>query len=619
MDPVDTLIAPLRAPRAPAHIEGGRPRIAAGPLGDEQVSVSAGYLLFRRYRLLERLGAGGFGVVWRAHDTLLDREVAVKVIPLPAVEDHERATREALAAARLGHPAIVALYEACVEDGAFYLISELVNGKTLAELIAAEALCDEEVLEIGVALAEALLHAHRRGVIHRDIKPQNVLVSLPAEGPAPGAPASAAPLAKLTDFGGALLAGEEGLTRTGDVLGTLAYMAPEQIEGHEVDGQADLYSLALVLYEALSGVNPVRGPTPAATARRIGGELEPLARHRRDLPRGLTRALDRALDPEPRERGTLSELGETLAEALERGLGRSPRRRHARTNGATLHRPAQAGPDGPAQSQSPPLRAPLVTAEPPPPGSSPEHPGEESEEGGWLTLPRLGWLGGTLGVCAWQLAAGRPGVALIVLCAVAPLVLFVRRPGARWLAAALAPALGLAGLSGAFPALAGQAARWRSRALLGALGYWWLRLAELPLDGPHAAVGGLTLGGAGSWAAGRASHPWAGSLSATTAHAIVPLLSIALLLGAALWATAAALLPWIVRGRSAIHDALAAILWAVALAASGWVGIPSLDRGLPFTPGGAGLQSGGPPQSAILGAALGAVLAVAARALRGPV
>jgi eukaryotic-like serine/threonine-protein kinase len=575
VDTVDTLM--IRNPPRPrarisgaqAHLEGGQAPVGSSVLG--------------RYRLLERLGAGGFGVVWRAHDRLLDREVAVKVIPLPAGEDgegRERATREALAAARLGHPAIVALYEACVEDDAFYLISELVHGETLAELLAAEALCDEEILEIGVALADALLHAHQRGVIHRDLKPQNVLV------PPLASPPSAASAAKLTDFGGALLAGEEGLTRTGDVLGTVAYMAPEQIEGHEVDGQADLYSLALVLYEALAGVNPVRGPTPAATARRIGRPLEPLERHRRDLPRGLTRALDRALAPSPSERGTLFELREALCDALQRGPRRSPRQRHARDPRAAPRRPP-AGPEGPAPSQFSPPGTPLATVEGPLPGGFPEHPRAEVEEGGWLTLPRLGWLGGALAVCFWQLTAGHSGVALIVLCAVAPLVLLVHRPGARWLAAALAPGLGLAGLAGAFPALAGQATRWRSRALFGALGYWWLRLAELPLDG----------------------------------HAIVPLLGLALLLGAALWAVAAVILPWVVRGRSAVLDALAAILWATVLAASGWVGIPSLARGLPFAhAGGAGLQSGGVgSQSVILGAALGGVLAVAARALRGPV
>jgi eukaryotic-like serine/threonine-protein kinase len=538
-----------------------------------------------RYRLLERLGAGGFGVVWRAHDGLLDREVAVKAIPLPAGgdgEDRERATREALAAARLGHPAIVALYEACVEDDAFYLISELVHGETLAELLAGQTLCDEEVAEIGVALADALLHAHQRGVVHRDLKPHNVLV------PFPSSPPGAACVAKLTDFGGASLIGEEGLTRTGDVLGTLAYMAPEQLEGYEVDGQADLYSLALVLYEALAGVNPVRGATPAATARRIGRPLEPLERHRRDLPRELTRALDRALVPSPSERGTLFELREALCDAPQRGPRRSPWQRHARDPRAAPRRPP-AGPKGPAPSQSSSPGTLLATVEGPLPGGFPEHLHDEAEASGWLTLPRLGWLAGTLAVCAWQLAAGRSGVALLALCAVAPLVLLVRHPGARWLTAALAPALGLAGLAGAFPALAGQAARWRSRALLGALGYWWLCLAELP-DG----------------------------------HALVSLLSLALLLGAALWATAAAILPWVVRGRSALLDALAAILWATALAASarvgvGWVGLPS-SGGFPLVHAGrAGLQSGAPAQSAILGAALGAVLAVAARALRGPV
>ena len=316
VDSHDTLIAPQR----------GRGRIEARAHGERPLAERDA-LVLGRYLLLERLGAGGFGVVWRAHDQLLDREVAVKMIPLPAGEDRERATREALAAARLAHPAIVALYEACAEQDTFYLISELVHGDTLAQLIAAEALCDEEVLEIGIALVDALLHAHGRGVIHRDIKPQNVLVSAAAAaaaaadpGPSPewsafqaSAFGNAATIAKLTDFGGALLAGEESLTRTGDVFGTLAYMAPEQIDDGEVGAGADLYSLALVLYEALSGVNPVRGRTPAATARRIGERLPALECHRRDLPRALTRALDRALQADPELRGTLPELRDALA------------------------------------------------------------------------------------------------------------------------------------------------------------------------------------------------------------------------------------------------------------------------------------------------------------------
>ena len=581
MDSHDTLIAP-----APARVGRLESRVR-----DERPPAGWGAPALGRYRLLERLGAGGFGVVWRAHDELLDREVAVKTIPLPAGEDHERATREALATARLAHPAIVALYEACAVEDTFYLISELVHGETLAQLIATDALCDEEVLEIGIALADALLHAHGRGVIHRDIKPQNVLVPAPADPRRPPErPAfqGAGPVAKLTDFGGALLAGEESLTRTGDVLGTLAYMAPEQIDGGEVDAAADLYSLALVLYEALSGVNPVRGPTPAATARRIGEQLPPLERHRRDLPRELTRALDRALEADPELRGTLPELREDLAHGLRHGPRRSPWGRRARVPAVPLARPLQAGPEGPGlSSQPPPSRAPAIATEVHlPRRDSPSHYHEEQPDTtGWLTAARLVWIAVTLAVCVWQIAAGRPGIALIAPCAVLALVLLVRRPGPRWLAVLLAPVLGLAGLAGAFPALAGQLARWRSRALLGALGYWWLRLAELPLDGSLA----------------------------STAHAVVHLLSVGLLMGAALWALAAVALPWMVRGRSAMLDALAAILWAVALVA-GWAGIQSLDGGFSITH--ATLPS---PHGVILSVSLGALLAVAARALRGPV
>ena len=123
-------------------------------------------------------------------------------------------------------------------------------------------------------------------------------------------------MAKLADFGVAHLAGDDPLTRTGDVVGTLAYMAPEQAAGKRVDERADLYSLALVLYEALAGVNPVRAGSPAATARRVGTVLPPLRRSRKDLPEELCAAIDAALRPKPDERGTLGELADELAESL---------------------------------------------------------------------------------------------------------------------------------------------------------------------------------------------------------------------------------------------------------------------------------------------------------------
>jgi hypothetical protein len=566
--------------RQESNPENRRRRILRG--GPRASPSAPEDLVLGRYRLLARLGAGGFGEVWRARDELLQREVAVKRIPLGPERDSDRAEREAQASARLSHPAIVALYEACAVEEAFYLISELVDGETLAELIACDELEDDEILEIGLALSGALAHAHARGVIHRDIKPQNVLV--------PHRVPEAAGAAKLTDFGGASLAGEDGLTRTGDVLGTLAYMAPEQSEGREVGVQADLYALALVLYEALSGVNPVRGPTPAATARRIGGTLEPLERSRRDLPRAVTRALDRALAPSPRDRGTLADLAHALECTLEGHAALAPRMPIApplaRPRGAETREPAREPPPEPL------ALAPAALV----PAGAEEAPARH----GRLALPRLLWLGCALAAILWQVWAGRPGVALLAAAALAPLLALPRRAGPAWLLAALAPALGLVGLAGAFPAIAGQPRRWRERAALGALGYWWLTLAE-PLLGAR-----LWLGAPAGTPARAA---WEGSLNTAAVHVIAPALSLGVLFGALLWGTAAMALPWLVRGRSAAADVVAATVWSAALAAAA----PAVDAGL------AAHGAHPSPHGAVLGAVLGGAVAVASRALRGPV
>ena len=274
---------------------------------EELPAVAEPGLAMGRYRLGARLGAGGFGTVYAARDERLGRPVAIKLIPADGPAP-ERAQREARAVARLDHDAIVALFDAGEEDGCRYLVSELVEGRTLAQLEASGELSDRDVLRIGLALADALAHAHERGVIHRDVKPQNVIV--------PDAPSSRRAAAKLTDFGVAHLAGEEALTLTGDVVGTLAYMAPEQAAGRPVDERADLYSLGLVLYEALAGANPVRGGSPTATARRIGTVLPPLARARSDLPSELCDALDRTVLPDPEQRGELDDLFDALADAL---------------------------------------------------------------------------------------------------------------------------------------------------------------------------------------------------------------------------------------------------------------------------------------------------------------
>ena len=263
-------------------------------------------LVLGRYRLERRLGAGGFGVVWLAWDEKLEREVAVKAIPIEE-GGGDRAEREARAAARLNHPGIVAVYELAADEHEVYLVSELVRGRTLAELVQAGAVADRDVARIGAVLCDALEHAHARGVIHRDVKPQNVMVVAD--------PAVGAGFAKLADFGVAHLASGDPLTRTGDVVGTLAYMAPEQAEGAGVTPASDVYSLALTLYEAWTGTNPVRAGGLAATARRLGRPLPPLAGQRRDLPHGLCDLVDDALAVDPELRPTPAELRAGLAEA----------------------------------------------------------------------------------------------------------------------------------------------------------------------------------------------------------------------------------------------------------------------------------------------------------------
>jgi serine/threonine protein kinase len=585
-----------RAEGAPAV--GGEPRRIIAPASAEPRArrLGAEEVVLGRYRLLERLGAGGFGVVWRARDELLHREVAVKRIRLGPDGDSERAGREALASARLAHPAIVALYEACAVEDAFYLISELVEGHTLAQLIAADELDDEDVLEIGAALVSALAHAHARGVIHRDIKPQNVLVPDRARREE-GRPS---PAAKLADFGGASLVGEDALTRTGDVLGTLAYMAPEQSEGLEAGEEADLYAVALVLYEAFSGVNPVRGATPAATVRRIGSPIESLVRRRRNLPRDLAEAIDEALAPNPEERGSLADLAEAIDAAIDGAGGRRPRRvaPEGRTRLQRRILPPRSPSSVPAPRTQPLLLDP--EAEEQHPIGQPQVPRSRGP-----ALPRAAWIVCAAAAIGWQSVGGRPGAGLLILAALIPLAALAPQRhtghiGAGWVMCGLAPVLGTVGLAGAFPALAGQVSGWRERALRGAIGYWWLVLAEPLLArrlwlGPPAARPSRTA--------------WEGSLEVAAVHVIGPLLTLGVLLGAVLWACAAVLLPWIVRGRSATLDVLAATVWAAALVAAE----PTLDGGL-------GSHASHPdPRGLVLGAVLAALAAVAARALRGPV
>ncbi len=550
----------------------------AEPTARLSAPASAERLVLGRYRLERRIGAGGFGVVWRARDEKLERHVAVKVVPRErGAGERSRVEREALAAARLNHPGIVALYEFGSDDEDTYLVSELVNGASLEELSREGAVSDRDVGRIGKALCDALEHAHARGVIHRDVKPGNVMVL--AE------PAAGAGFAKLTDFGIAHLASGEDLTATGDVVGTLAYMAPEQAEGLRVTAACDVYALALTLYEAWTGSNPARAASPAATARRVGRPLPPLGGTRPDLPPELCEVVDAALDPEPGLRPAPVELREVLhevesdlgdegglvePETLERfGLTAVRMRTRVRT---LLHRHAPEEDEAPAGGLA--LLTPriaagvaagllvlvgLETLGPSPPFSSAL---AGLAAGGLVAaLPRIGWILSALFVCGWlgTPEADRPGTALVLAAALLPTPFLLPRAGTLWSLPALAPLLGVVALAPLFVGLAALASTTARRAGLAAAGFLWLAIAEI-LTGDT-----LLFGPADGTLSPSA---WEGSVLDAAGDALAPLISSPALAPALVWAGFAAALALMVRGRWPVADILGAGLWVAGLVAA---------------------------------------------------
>ncbi len=252
-----------------------------------------------RYRILEALGRGGMGVVYRAHDPELDREVAVKALSAALLvegeereEFLERFRREARAAARLSHPGIVAVHDAGIDEpsGTPYLVMELVQGVTLHAVLREQgALPVSQALEIVGEVGAALAEAHRAGIVHRDVKPGNVLLDVRGR-------------ARLADFGIARLPGSE-LTRAGAGLGTPGFAAPEVVRGGVADARSDLFSLGALAYALLTGRRPFDGPTPsAATLAVLEREPEPPTVLRPELPRGLSEAVLAALAKEPARR-----------------------------------------------------------------------------------------------------------------------------------------------------------------------------------------------------------------------------------------------------------------------------------------------------------------------------
>jgi serine/threonine-protein kinase len=258
--------------------------------------LEPGRVLGGRYRLEREIARGGMGTVWEADDPLLARHVAVKTLD-PALGNDEtvraRFRREAVTAAAVTHPNIVATYDTGEDDGIAFIVMELVHGATLRQLIDRDgALPATRAADIAYQVADALAVAHARGLVHRDVKPGNVLVQ--ADG-----------RVKVTDFGIAKAAdsGAEELTRTGMVVGTARYLAPEQVDGRAIDERVDVYSLGLVLYEMLCGRAPFEADTDIATAvARLTGPPPPIRHECPSLPPGLEHVIDRALARDPADR-----------------------------------------------------------------------------------------------------------------------------------------------------------------------------------------------------------------------------------------------------------------------------------------------------------------------------
>jgi beta-lactam-binding protein with PASTA domain/predicted Ser/Thr protein kinase len=267
--------------------------------------VAGNTLVDGRYRILRRIGSGGMADVYCAEDSHLGRQVAIKVLHRRFAQDQEfveRFRREAKSAAGLNHPNVVGVFDRGEHEGTYYIAMEFLTGRTLKEIVTAEApLPQERVIDIGTQILEAAGFAHRHGVIHRDFKPHNVIVDEQGH-------------AKVTDFGIAR-AGASEMTETGSIMGTAQYLSPEQAQGHAVTATSDIYSIGVMLYEMLAGRLPFEGDSAVAVAlKHLSEAPAPISQWRPDVHPALEAVVMAALAKDPAQRW---QSAEDLAAALE--------------------------------------------------------------------------------------------------------------------------------------------------------------------------------------------------------------------------------------------------------------------------------------------------------------
>ena len=355
-----------------------------------------------RYRIQRKLGAGGMADVYLAEDQELGRRVAIKILNGRHANDDqfiERFRREAKNAAALNHPNIVSIYDRGEAEDTYYIAMEFLDGRTLKELIVGRGAAPINVaIEYARQILSALRFAHRHGIVHRDIKPHNVLVD--GEG-----------RVKVTDFGIAR-AGTSQMTETGSIVGTAQYLSPEQAKGGEVDPRSDLYSLGVVLYELLTGKTPFDGETPVEIAmKHLSTTPQPPSKLRPDVPRELDMVVMRALAKNPDERYQSADEMEGDLERVARGARVSATTVDTATQ--VLRRPAAAAAAASATAAT--MIAPPPASAAPPPAVVAEE--EEYEEGGdrplWPWLVAVGFVVAAViaGFFVWQeLSSSTPQV-----------------------------------------------------------------------------------------------------------------------------------------------------------------------------------------------------------------